>query len=273
MLKSLFVAIVATLLTTLGYARNSFSGYDDVKSDDSTRVSTKKTTEVSIELGKKDDYEEQQRQGKKAPGVSFGLTFSRFDIGFTKLLDNGSFTLSDANSFLDYNGWKSSNVGFDLLQFGFRTSSSFKIYVAGGIDWTHLRLDRDVTIRRDAPELSYDESPIHFSKNRFSSTYLRIPVSFEFRTKDDNRGKKFRFVVGPELGFLLNGKVKQVSKEDGKQKFNDSYNFTKFRYGAVTRIGYGGAGLFFKYYFNDMFENSVAQEGLRNLSFGLTFGF
>jgi hypothetical protein len=32
-------------------------------------------------------------------------------------------------------------------------------------------------------------------------------------------------------------------------------------------------GIYAKYYFNDMFENSPAQEGLRNFSFGLTLGF
>jgi hypothetical protein len=31
--------------------------------------------------------------------------------------------------------------------------------------------------------------------------------------------------------------------------------------------------VFAKYYVNDMFENSPDQKGLRNFSFGLTFGF
>ncbi len=32
-------------------------------------------------------------------------------------------------------------------------------------------------------------------------------------------------------------------------------------------------GLYAKYYFNDMFENSPAQAGLKNFAVGLTFGF
>jgi len=72
---------------------------------------------------------------------------------------------------------------------------------------------------------------------------------------------------------LLDGMVKQISQEFGKQKFHDSYNFAKVRYGGFVRIGYAGWGVFGKYYANDMFENSPAQAGLRNFSFGLTFGF
>lgn len=272
MIKYIVTVALAAVLST-GARAGQYTSLDEGLVQDSVKEKSRKSTEISIEIGKKDNFDDKEERSKKASGLSFGLTFSRFDIGFTKLLDNGSFTLGPANDFLEYNGWKSSNVGFDLVQFGYRASSAFKVYVSGGFDWTHLRLERNITIRSDASSLSYDTSGINFSKNRFSSTYLRIPLSFEFRTKDDSRGKKFRFVFGPEFGFLLNGKVKQVSKENGKQKFNDDYSFTKFRYGAFTRIGYGGAGLFFKYYLNDMFETSPAQKGLRNLSFGLTFGF
>ena len=67
--------------------------------------------------------------------------------------------------------------------------------------------------------------------------------------------------------------VKQISPEFGKQKFSDSYHFTTFRYGGFARIGYGDFGISAKYYTNDMFENSPAQAGLKNFSFGFTAGF
>lgn len=244
---------------------------------DST-VRKNRKTEFKVTLGKSDDAtvrdkSDSTKNTTRHSGVSFGLTFARFDLGFAKLIDNGSFTLSPQNDFLEYNSWKTSNVGFDLVQFGYRFNSHFKVYLSGGFDWTHIRLEKDITIRRNAPVLEYDASTVHFDKNRFSSTYLRIPLSFELRTKDDDRGKKFRFVFGPDMGFLLNGRVKQKSSENGKQKFNDDYHFTKFRYGAFARIGYGAAGLYAKYYFNDTFENSPQQNGIRNMAFGITVGF
>jgi hypothetical protein len=189
------------------------------------------------------------------------------------LIDNGSFTLSPQNQFLRYRSWKSSNVGFDVIQFGYRFNSSFKIYLSGGFDWTLLRLRDNITILPNQPILTYKQDDIDFSKNRFSSSYLRIPLSFDFRTKEDADGKSAHFVFGPDAGFLLNGRVKQISDENGKQKFDDSYHFATFRYGAFVRVGYGGWGIFAKYYFNDMFEDSPAQKGLKNFAFGITLGF
>lgn len=201
-----------------------------------------------------------------------GITLTRFDIGFTRLVDNGSFNLSPANDFLDYKAFKSSTVSFDLLDYGYRFNTNFKVYLAAGLDWTMLRLKRDITIKRNTPSLDYEqETGVDFSKNRFSSFYVHVPLGFQFRTNENDRGKRFYFVVAPEVSFLINGKVKQVSKENGKQKFRDDYNFEPVRLGGALRVGYGCIGFFGKYYFNDMFD-SPAQAGLKNMSFGITFG-
>lgn len=200
-----------------------------------------------------------------------GITITRVDWGFSRLIDNGSFTLSPNNDFLSYTGGKTSTFSFDIVQFGYRFSPKFKVYMAGGFDWTLIRLKKDITIQRGQPELTYVNDDIHYSKNRFSNSYVHIPLNFEFRTKENHRGKRFYFVAGPEVSFLLNGKVKQISEENGKVKVKDDYHFQPFRYGGTARIGYGGIGLFAKYYFNDMFD-SPGQKGLKNMSFGITFG-
>lgn len=208
----------------------------------------------------------------KSSGFNFGVTFSRFDLGFSRLVDNGSFNLSAPNKFLDYKGGKTAYVGFDVLQMGYRFNSYFKIYLGAGFDWTLIRLRQNITIQENTPILSYTTDDVDYSKNRFSASYLRIPLAFDFRTKDDKKGNKFHFTVGPEVGFLLNGKVKQISDEYGKKKYYDNYHFNQFRYGAYARAGYHGLGLFVKYYANDMFESTPDQKGLKSMDFGLTFG-
>jgi len=210
----------------------------------------------------------------KAPGFSWGIVFTRIDFGLTTLRDNNSFKLSPQNEFLRYRSWKSSNVGFDVFQMAYRFNSSFKFYVAAGFDWELIRLRNDITIQKtpDRSGLYYTNDAINYNKNRFSSSYLRIPIMFDFRSKDNDNGTRWHYVLGPELGVLLSGKVKQVSDENGKQKMFNNYHFTRFRYGAVIRVGHGFLGVFGKYYFNDMF-NTVAQKGLKNISFGFTAGF
>ncbi|MES2278912.1 MAG: outer membrane beta-barrel protein [Bacteroidota bacterium] len=236
---------------------------------------SKKKGKYSFTLGiKENNRDSTSKKRSKAPGFSMGLTFSRFDLGLTALIDNGSTRLSPQNEFLRYRSWKTSNVGFDVFQAGYRFTPAFKMYVAGGFDWELIRLREDITIQRtpDMSGLKYTKDPIDYDKNRFSSAYLRIPIMFDFRSNDDKDGKKWHYVLGPELGVLLTGRVKQISDENGKQKMNYDYHFTKFRYGAVLRVGHGSSGLFAKYYFNDMF-NTDAQKGLKNASIGFTVGF
>jgi hypothetical protein len=241
--------------------------------NDSTFNDKEKTLSISIGRYKRKVPAKTVQDSVKAHKGRFigGITFTRLDLGFSKLIDNGSFNLSPTNEFLSYKGVKTSTISFDVLQFGYRFNQNFKVYLAGGFDWTMIRLRRDITIQQGTRDLTYVEETTDFDKNRFSNSYVHIPLNFEFRSKENDNGKRFYFVVGPEISFLLNGKVKQVSKEHGKVKYKDDYNFQAFRYGGTVRIGYGGIGLFTKYYFNDMFD-SPAQKGLKNMSFGITFG-
>ncbi len=263
------------LLTTLlvsglaGVMTQSASAQQD-STQTKRRISISIGSETSISVGKVESDSVKKANAKKGRFIG-GITFTRLDWGFTRLVDNGSFSLSKDNEFLDYTGGKSSTFSFDVLQFGYRFNPNFKIYLAGGFDWTMIRLKKDITLLKNSPTMAYTEDGINFSKNRLSSSYVHIPLNFEFRTKENASGKRFYFVVGPEVAFLLNGKVKQISKERGKEKFKDDYNFEPFRYGGTVRIGYGAIGLFTKYYFNDMFT-TTAQKGLRNMSFGITLG-
>ena len=239
MKRLIFTAIICAAATGV-FAQSS--GSDSTKvTTDTVKAVHKKKFKISIGDGDGNNVigvndTTPRRRHSKAPGFSFGLTFTRFDLGLATLIDNGSFTLSPQNQFLRYRSWKTSNVGFDVVQFGYRFTSAFKIYVSGGFDWTLIRLRDDITIQKsdDRTQLHYTNDAIDYSKNRFSSSYLRIPLSFDFRSHENADGKRFHFVAGPDIGLLLNGRVKQKSDENGKQKFNDDYHFTKMRYGAFA---------------------------------------
>jgi len=224
-----------------------------------TTTTSKRNSRFSMTLGIKDDERSKDDSVRKAKANK-----ARFVGGIT-------FTLSPENDFLDYKASKTSTVSFDVLQLGYRFNSNFKVYIAGGFDWTLIRLKKNITMQPNNPVLSYMTDTIQFSKNRFSNSYVHIPLNFELRTKENDNGKRFYFVFGPEVSFLLNGKVKQISNERGKQKFKDDYNFEPFRYGGTVRLGYGGLGIFAKYYMNDMFA-SAPQKGIKNMSFGITLG-
>lgn len=270
MKRLIITAIVCGIMGNL-YAQQTKK--DTVIND---TVKVKKHTKVWV--GKGSDttvlhWRNKLTTGKPKSGFTFGLSFTNLHLGFATLLDNGSFTLQQQNNFLDYRQIKTSNVGFDVLKFGYRFTDNFKISVAGGFDWTLIRLKQNINIVPDAPTLTYVPSTLTLTKNRFSSNYLVIPLSFDLRTQEYKDGKRFHFVFGPEAGFLIDGMQKQISDEEGKKKNFNDFHFSRFEYGGFARIAYGNFGIYTKYYFNDMFENSPAQKGLKSFDFGLVLGF
>jgi len=224
---------------------------------------------VKVSISKED----KQDVVKKGNPFFIGLTFSHFDLGLAKILDNGKIRLSPTNEFLDYKTWKTINVGFDVFKMGYKFTDQFNMQIAAGFDWTHIRLKQDILFLEDTRPLTYVESDIDYSKNRFTSSYLRIPLTFALSTKAGALPKRLNVAVGPMAGILLQGSQKVKSDAEGKHKVKDDFNFAPMSYGAFARVWYGSLGVYTKYYFNDMFVDSPEQEGVKNLSFGLMFMF
>ncbi len=269
------ILLTATICTAAGF---SFAQQTTTISTVTTTTTVSKDTTITKKDSKKYRFsfgdgqrrrDSIRKEAEKKDKVNFDIIF-RFDLGYTALIDNGSFTLSPQNDFLSYRQGKTSNVGFELAQFGYRFGNNFKMSLGAGFDWTLIRLNQNITIQRNTPTLTYVVDNIQYGKNRFSSTYLRVPFGFEFRTNESRKGNRLTWIIGPEAGLLLGGRVKQISAENGKQKMDDNYHFTKLRYGAFTRLSYESVGIYAKYYMNDMFENSPAQAGLKNFAIGLT---
>jgi hypothetical protein len=221
---------------------------------------------VKVSLGKEDKQDEVRKENP----FFIGLTFSRFDLGLAKILDNGKVNLSPTNEFLDYKTWKTINVGFDVFKMGYKFTDQFKMQIAAGFDWTHIRLKENILFLEDTRPLTYVESDINYSKNRFSTSYLHLPLTFELRTKAGALPKRLSIAAGPMAGILLQGSQKVKSDAEGKNKVKDDFNFAPLNYGAFARVSYGSLGVYAKYYFNDMFVDSPNQEGLKNLSFGIS---
>lgn len=251
---------IGMLLQTSAYAQHTET--------DSTE-SKKFDRELEPTLGKKDVDED----GKviKYPRLFGGVTFTRIDWGFSRLIDDGSFTLSPDNQFLDYK--KASNFGFDVAQIGLRFTDMFKMYLSTGFEWNYLRLKSNIILDTEATPLEYETSDVQYSKNVLTSTYLRVPLTFEFRSRKNRHGDRAKIAFGAMTGVLLKGTQRLKSDEFGKQKFRDNYNLASFQYGVFTRVGFDSFGVFAKYYLNDMFENSPAQQNVNNFTFGLTLGF
>lgn len=261
-LKFGFLGIVLTTLTIS--LANGQDGPEKEKQD-----TIRKDKDLNITIGIKD-----KPNTSKYPRIFGGVTLTRIDWGFSRIMDDGKFTLSEENDFLAYK--KASNFGFDVLQFGVRVSDNFKTYLSAGFEWNYLRLKENILLEENTQSLSYkviDRNEVNYTKNVLTSTYLRMPISFEWRSDKNRHGDRMKIAFGAMTGVLLKGTQRLKSKENGKQKFRDNYNLATFQYGPFVRVGYDDFGIFAKYYVNDVFENSPAQKGLNNFTFGLTLGF
>ncbi|MFZ4261796.1 outer membrane beta-barrel protein [Sphingobacterium sp. HJSM2_6] len=227
--------------------------------------------DFDINIGKDDKSSEES--DLKYPRSFGGLTFTRIDWGFSRLSDEGSFTLSENNQFMSYK--KSSNFGFDIAQYGVRLNDNFKIYLSAGFEWNYWRLKNDILIKESVSPVTVEplNQDVDYKKNVFTSTYMRVPLTFEWRSNVFQNKKRLKIAFGAMTGVLMKGTQRLKSEENGKQKFKDTFNLQTFQYGPFIRFGYENAGIYAKYYMNDLFEKSPNQEGLRNLAFGLTFGF
>lgn len=259
-MKIKLIALVCCFIGTNTFAQES-------KSDSTTN---KKSVTLKIP-----EFKTSKKDSSKSSSSYFTiqLTLSRVDLGLARFTDNGSATLSAENQFLETYTWKTHNFGFEFFQMGYRFNHNFKVYLGTGMDWTHMRFKKDITLLPDQPSLDTIQEAIDFKKNRFTSTYLRVPLSFQIRTNDDKRGNKMYLVFGPEIGFLINGKTKQVSDERGKQKVKDDFNLNPLRYGGFARFGYDDFGLYIKYYTSDVFADNQGPKGLKNINFGVMVGF
>lgn len=265
-MKAILLTYSWVVLVSLGFSHPSFA-QDTIQDSVQTE---KKEKNISVNLGVDDNT----KKTIKYPRAFGGLTVSRIDWGFSRPMDNGSFNLSEDNKFMSYK--KASNFGFDILQVGVRFNDNFKTYLSAGFEWNYTRLKENIIFKENTSPLSFetiDRNDVNYTKNVFTTTYLRLPLSFEWRSSKLRSGERIKIAAGAMTGILLKGTQRLKSEEHGKQKFKDNYSLATFQYAPFIRIGYDDFGIFAKYYMNDIFEKSPAQEGLNNFAFGLTLGF
>lgn len=240
--------------------------------DDQLLVIEKSAQHLKINHNDSTIYEEKTvSKGKPI----YGIVFNRLDFGLTKPMQDGGFNLTGENEIFNYRPSKTWNFGFDVLQVGYRFSPSFRTFLSAGFDWTYYRLNKNILFDSESsPYDSYEIVNENLRKNKLTSTYLRLPLTFEFSFPNNSSYfGKTKVAFGPLTGFLLKG-TQRYKMENGKKiKEKGDYDFQPFQYGGFVRFGFGHMGIFGKYYVNDVFANAPNDTQLNNFTFGLSLGF
>lgn len=128
--------------------------------------------------------------------------------------------------YTDYTFGRESNVSF---AWGFGISAD---NVHSNAEFVQAEFEDGTT--GDQILTPFDED-YEYDKNKFTTTYLELPLELRFIAKGRNA---FRFAVGFRVGYLLTDKQKIIDTR-GKRKLYDFDSVTTFRYGVNARIGVG----------------------------------
>ena len=255
--------------------------------------------ENSIELLKRNPYNEDSEKKISAFGVNFGRVGInvktnkkpvRYDIGTSSglvLATGFNTTIIDGESLSD-SPYKIGGSGFMELGWNWKTrllkhSNFVRLNYGLSLQWNKLEIRDDQFFVQDGNTTTLESFSVNLRKSKFRTTNLVIPVYLEFGPshkieKPDRiryiNNKKFKIGLGGYAGLNIGTLQKLKYRENGdrvKQKTKQSFNTSDFIYGIGGYIGAGVTSLYVKYDLNTLFKDQVIDQN--NISLGIRFDF
>ncbi len=155
------------------------------------------------------------------------------------------------------------------LNFNFAEKSLGLIYnyvgvVTGlGFEYTRYMLENDVKLAEVDDMIVGQPVDMDLDKNRFSMTYLNVPLLAEFQVPVYGERNRVRVSGGVIGGVRLGSRQVQKFMDNGEKqkiKAKDPYGLRTFRYGFTARVGYGDFALFANYYPQPLFEDGMGPD-------------
>lgn len=149
-------------------------------------------------------------------------------------------------------------------------TSKFSWFYGLGYDFSTIRHNINFkslpTIDETVRELGVRILNVPYSINRLSTQYLEVPLEVRYRTQTKY---PFRFYLGTKIGYMTCSSYKLDEENGGIYKRRSLDELDRFKYGITFRIGYGLVN-FYTYYGINGIMPSKKQEGINQLSFGIT---
>ncbi|MRJ09201.1 hypothetical protein EDL99_10065 [Ornithobacterium rhinotracheale] len=122
---------------------------------------------------------------------------------------------------------------------------------------------------------SVEQYPLDLSKSKLKTTYLILPVTFNYNFPSRTTAEGFRMGVGAYAGTLLNEKqVLRYRNENGskmREAVKNNLDATQWIYGVSAHFGYGTWIFYAKYTLTPLFENAPSKS--YPFSIGVRIGY
>jgi hypothetical protein len=194
----------------------------------------------------------------------FDVHWAGFEIGLNNFMnENFKMNLSDENSYMDLNTGKSWNVNLNLLEYDINLiGKRFGVGTGLGFEFNDYRFDNLLPINKGANgvivDSSYAGDEYNVEKAKLTTTYITVPLIFEYQVNVGSDNNKFFLGAGVIGGLKIGSHTKVVYDRDGDEKKNKNrsdFYLSPFRYGYTVRAGYGFLKLFANYYDTPLFES------------------
>jgi len=194
----------------------------------------------------------------------FDIHWAGFEIGLNNFMnDNFKMNLSDEDSYMDLNTGKSWNVNLNLLEYDVSLiGKRFGVGTGLGFEFNDYRFDNLLPIDKGANgvivDSTYAGTEYNVEKAKLTTTYITVPLIFEYQVDVGDDNNKFFLGAGVIGGLKIGSHTKVVYDRDGDEKKNKNrsdFYLSPFRYGYTVRAGYGFLKLFANYYDTSLFES------------------
>jgi hypothetical protein len=202
-------------------------------------------------------------------------TYARPDIPGIFTLELGGNRALNAPSEFNLGLWGSRTFNV-YYQYEFRILKSNFSFVPGiGLSLERFKLrDEDVlNYHKDkrqynTPILNRDSVLIYrpsqhlipsLRKSMFVTNYVDVPLELRYTVNPDDPNRSFKVSIGGRVGYLFDSFSKIKYKENGEMKVlkdKQNLNTTRFRYGAMFKVGFGNFSFFGYYNLSPLFKNN-----------------
>ncbi len=225
-----------------------------------------------------ENYNKTRLRMVRVPREKFKGHLAGVDLGFNGYMASGFTTsLPSEDQFMDLNFSKSMSVSLNFLQYSIpfqRNRNTIGVVIGAGWTFNNYRTDSKYIIELDdnGNTIGRPEEDRTVTKNKLTTSFINIPLLFEFQIPTNNDRNRFFISAGGYTGFLVKAHTKVVYNDSGirtKQKYKGNLNVSPVQYGAMVRLGYSWIKLYATYNFSTLYMKNKGPE-LYPYSIGLT---
>ncbi|MEO1653226.1 MAG: porin family protein [Bacteroidota bacterium] len=196
--------------------------------------------------------------------------FWTIDVGLNNYLENGNFPDSQGEPYgLRVGGSRYFALGISQRNTFGRSPVSLQFGLE--LSWYNFMFEGDNYIVQGEDGVAFrnyeDDFGESLDKTKLLVNYLNLPIMLNFRFRNRRGKRTFNFGIGAYGGYRLGSRSK-VKFDGNRERDRDNFFLNNWRYGAEVQAGYRHFLMFFKYDFNELFDEGRGPE-LNAFAFGI----